>query len=271
MNKFLALLVLLLAAPGRAEQHLPPCEDLSRLWQDRFYGRLNPDWARHPLRCGVAIQNLTQKESRDLAFAAAAYFLDKTIWTGSPYSFPVVAWGGIGAPPDSMLDWVAQRTTGVSADLQTVDEKGNPIDSAYRDKATGRIHLTPRNFDFVRYKGKSDFDALHARGATLAGQLVHEARHQGYDHVACADGTYNCDPTVSEEFYGGGSHGVASLWSAWIARASAWPEAAKAAVREQMEWVLRYRINDHDAADAFSCRYLGKRLLDVRKKCLAYR
>lgn len=249
----------------RAEQELPSCRALSALWVNRYYGKLRPDWAKRELRCDLLDagnpNGLSRKEQIDLTVARAAYILDATEWTRRSPMFrkPLVSYGGISGPPDSMLDWVAARTTGLIYSRE--------VSGAFRHGGNGHIYLGGDNFTTEAVNSGLD-------GIALAPQLVHEARHADEPHVLCTRQKTGddpaCDTTITEEFYGGGAHGVAALWCAWIANYSRWPSAYRMKVQGVALWVMGPeggRINDQAAADLWSCRYFNTRLWDRKKKC----
>ena len=260
-----AAVLLLLPSLVVAGQEMPSCSQLSSLWQNRFYGLLKPDWAKRPLRCDLIdtgrYSELQRKEEIDVTVARAAYILDKTEWarTSPAFKKPFVSYGGISAPPDSMLEYVSARTTGVVYNRS--------LSGAMRDMNNGRIHLGGDNFN-----SKAVLDGLD--GMHLAGQLVHEARHADELHHLCpgqaAGETPNCDLTITEEFYGGGSHGVAAIWLAWIANYSTWPASFRKAAQKSALWVMGpegARINDRASADLWTCRYFATRVWETKKKC----
>lgn len=251
----LAAALLLLAAPAAAEQRLPGCAELDRLWRSSYRAILKPTWPAAPLACAKPENALTAEEIRDIATARAAYVLGSTEWTrGGALLFrePLVAGGGLASPPD-MLRWVGRRMKGLEYDVHAAN--------AYADQGAGVLHLT-----------KADFKL--ELGVNLAAQLIHEARHLGvpaYGHVACTvpgqgPGT-NCDPTIAEDFDGGGSHAIAALWLAWIANRSEWPASAKRPAEATVKWVLKNRINDTYAADQWACRYLGVYVWNTKATC----
>jgi hypothetical protein len=248
--------VFLLAAPAAAEQRLPDCKALSALWMSKFRPILRPRWPAKELACSKADAQLTAEEIRDIDTARAAYYLSSTEWTRGGalmFSAPLVAGGGISAPPD-MLRWVGRRLKGgLEYDLAAAN--------AYADQDKGILHLT-----------KGDFRL--EPGVGLAGQLIHEARHVGipaYGHVPCTvpgqGSDPNCDPTIAEDFDGGGSHAVAAIWLAWIANRSTWPLESRRSAEGVVVWVLKNRINDTYAADQFACRYLGRYVWNAKAKC----
>lgn len=252
----LLALAALLAVPAAAEQNLPACAELDRLWRGTFRAALKPRWPERPLACAKKEGELTAEEVRDLDLARAAYVLSATRWTrGGALMFkePLVAGGGLSAPPN-MLRWVGRRLRGgIEYDLAAKN--------AYADQENGILHLT-----------KGDFRV--ELGADLAAQLIHESRHVGvppYGHVACTvpgqGSDPNCDPTIAEDFDGGGSHAIAALWLAWIANRSEWPSAARKSAEKTVEWVLKNRINDTYNADRWACRYLGRNVWNVRAAC----
>lgn len=257
MSPRLAALLLLLAAPASAEQALPGCAALNELWLSSYRAILKPLWPAQPLACAKAESALTAEEIRDLNAARAAFVLGSTEWTSRALpGAPLVAGGGISAPPD-MLRWVGRRLKGLRYDEQAA--------YAYADAGDGTLHLT-----------KGDFKL--EPGVDLAAQLIHESRHLGfpaYGHVACTvpgqgSGT-NCDPTIAEDFDGGGSHAVASIWLAWIANRSRWPAAVRARAEKTANWVVKNRINDTYAADQFSCRYFGYHVWNTKAKCAGFK
>ncbi len=253
MKLLLATLMLVaMAAPASAGQEFPSCDRLSKLWTERFYGLLKPDWAKRALRCDLLdagrFSDLSRKEEIDITVARAAYMLDKTEWarTSPAFGRALVSYGGISGPPSSMLEWVAERTTGIIYSRE--------VQGAYRSGENGRIYLGGGNFTSKAIASGLD-------GINLASQLVHEARHANEPHVKCpgeTGDTSSCDTTITEEFYGGGAHGVAALWCAWIANYSTWPyayrQAAQATALNVMgpKWA---KINDHASADLWTCRY----------------
>lgn len=252
MSKFLTVaLILMVSSFAHAyEQRLPSCEELSRLWMGPYYTKLKPSLPYYKLSCHKSFDQMKDIEKASIMLARAAYVLDKTVFNYKlPYP-PIVSYGRIQAPPKSMLDWVAVRIKGLVYNAYT------PY--AYASRLTGKINLTPE--DFRVSKG---FDT----GIGLAGQIIHESRHIGktfYGHVECTvpgETGPNCDPTISEEFDNGGSHAVAALWLAYIARNSYWPEADRKEAAETVRWVLKHRINDSfEVRNAFSRRYLWEDL-----------
>ncbi len=254
--------LLLLPTLALAGQEMPSCSQLSSLWQNRFYGLLKPDWIKRPLRCDLIdtgrYSELLRKEEIDVTVARAAYILDKTEWARTQPAFkkPLVSYGGISGPPDSMLEWISQRTTGVSYSRE--------LSGAYRDGSNGRIYLGGDNFN-----SKAVLNGLD--GMHLASQLVHEARHKEEAHHACSGGGGpNCDLTITEEFHGGGAHGVAALWCAWIANYSTWPASFRKVAQKSALWVMGpegARINDRASADLWTCRYFATRVWETKKKC----
>lgn len=260
------LLLVAGALPARAEQRLPSCEELDRLWVARYYRAIRPDWGAHHLDCARPVAALGMTATRDMATALAAYYLERTVWTAQPYFQPVAGWGEVTAPPANMLEWVSSRSRGLMGDPQTRDKNGRKVDVAYFDAIEGKIHLSPRNFMFESKLPEDE--ARQRRGVGLAAQLIHESRHAGYSHVACVPGgAFDCDPTVTEEFQNGGSHAIAINWLAWIVRGSDWGAQTKATAREIMRDILSTRINDKAAADAFACRYLGAPVIRTKKRC----
>lgn len=255
MKLRLAAVLVLLAGPAAAEQRLPDCAALSRLWLSSYRAILKPRWPARELACVKADNQMTAEEVRDIDTARAAYVLSATQWTrGGELMFgaPLVAGGGLAPPPD-MLRWVGARLDGIEYDLNA--------GSAYADTGARVLHLT-----------KGDFKL--ELGVDLAGQLIHEARHVGipaYGHVPCAvpgqSADPNCDPTIAEDFDGGGSHAIAALWLAWIANRSNWPSEAKSSAEKTVRWVLKNRINDTYAADQWACRYLGVHVWNTKAKC----
>jgi hypothetical protein len=253
---FLAAGLLGASCPAlRAEQQLPDCAALNKLWSSSYRAILNPTWPARELACGKADSRLTAEDIRDLDTARAAYFLSATEWTrGGELLFkdPLVAGGGI-APPPNMLRWVGRRLKGLEYDVNAKN--------AYADQEKGILHLTPADFKLEP-------------GVGLAGQLIHESRHVGipaYGHVACTvpgQGTDpNCDPTIAEDFNGGGSHAIATMWLVWVANRSNWPLAVRTRAENVAKWVLKNRINDTYAADQFACRYLGYFVWNTKAKC----
>jgi hypothetical protein len=253
---FLLLALPLCAGRASAEQRLPGCAELSRLWLSSYRSVLKPTWPARALACGKADAALTAEEIRDIDTARAAYFLSATEWTrGGALMFkePLVAGGGLTPPPD-MLRWVGRRLKGLEYDVNAAN--------AYADQEKGILHLTQADFKLEL-------------GADLAAQLIHESRHIGipaYGHVPCTvpgQGTSpNCDPTIAEDFDGGGSHAIAALWLVWIANRSNWPVQARTSAEKTVKWVLKNRINDTYAADQFACRYLGAYVWNTKAKCL---
>lgn len=247
--KFLILLVLtLFTSSAFAEQSLPSCGELSKLWTSTYYNKLKPNWGFGPLPCHKANSKLTKLDKVKILSARAAYILDKTVFNYRLPVGPIVSYGRIQAPPKSMLNWVASRINGLVYDAYA--------EYAYCDQAARKIHLTPADFNVT---GEMEM------GIGLAGQLIHESRHAGfpaYGHVMCNDGSaYNCDPTISEEFDLGGSHAVAALWLAYVARNSSWPVAERNKAADVVRWVLHNRINDsYEVRNAFAQRYLWESL-----------
>lgn len=246
------LAALILLAGGAFAQPLPDCATLDSLWLSDYRAALKPDWPAQPLACGKADGALSKEEIRDLDAARAAFALDRTQWTDTSLpGKPLVAGGGVARPPN-MLRWVSDRIRGLRWDAQAQSAYANPQD--------GTIHLTPADFKLES-------------GIGLAGQLIHESRHLGhpaYGHVECAvpgQSGPNCDPTIAEDFDGGGSHAIAALWLAWVSNRSRWPQADRKQAEKVANWVLKYRINDREAADAFSCRYFGYYLNKAKVAC----
>lgn len=245
----------LLAVPAAAEQRLPDCAVLNQLWLKSYRPILKPTWPERDLACGKADQSLSQEDIRDLDTARAAYVLSATEWTrGGALMFrtPLVEGGGITPPPD-MLSWVGARLSGLEYDSGAA--------SAYADQKKRILHLTPSDFKLEL-------------GVNLAAQLIHESRHVGfpaYGHVACTvpgqSADPNCDPTIAEDFGGGGSHAIAALWLTWIANRSNWPLGARKTAAATVKWVLKNRINDTHEADRFACRYLGYNVWNVKAAC----
>ena len=251
----LAAVFVLCAARASAEQALPDCSALNRAWP-AYRAILRPTWPESPLACGKANAQLTAEEIRDLDTARAAYVLSSTKWTSLALpGAPLVAGGGITAPPN-MLRWVGRRLNGLEYDVNAAN--------AFADPDTGILHLT-----------KGDFKL--ELGVSLAAQLIHESRHIGvpaYNHVNCTvpgQSGPNCDPTIAEDFDGGGSHAVAAIWLAWIANRSNWPKNARKGAEKTANWVLKNRINDTYAADLFSCRYFGYNVWNPKAKCAGYK
>jgi hypothetical protein len=233
-------------AAGSGEQALPSCAALNRLWLGRFRAQLKPDWPAAPLACAKSPNALSVEEIRDLDTARAAYVLDRTIWTDRSYASQPLVPGGGAEPPPNMLEWVGARIRALRYDPQA--------EYAHADGGDGSIHLTPG-------------DLKLESGIGLGAQLIHESRHLGltpYGHVVCTvgdtKGDPNCDPTIAEDFGGGGSHAIAALWLVWIAHRSRWPAADRRQAEETAQWVLKMRINDRAAADAFSMRYFARHL-----------
>lgn len=232
------------------EQSLPSCGELSKLWTTSYYNKLKPNWGYGPLPCSKEEWQMTDLDKVKILSARAAYVLDKTIFNYRLPTQPIVSYGRIQAPPKSMLDWVSRRISGLVYDVYAKN--------AYCSLWTKKIHLTSADYNV---KGSMEM------GIGLAGQLVHEARHAGtqvYRHVTCTVGDQpgpNCDPTISEEFDNGGSHAVAALWLAYIARNSYWPQAEKDKAADVVRWVLHNRINDsYEVRNAFAQRYLWESL-----------
>ncbi len=251
MKSITILLITLFTTSAFAyEQKLPSCEELSKLWTTSYYNKLNPNWGFKPLPCNKEESRLSNLEKASIVLARAAYVLDKTVFNYRLPTQPIVAYGRIQAPPKSMLNWVAKRISGISYNAYA--------SSAHAGLWTKRIHLTPADFNV---KGSMEM------GIGLAGQIIHEARHAGipvYRHVTCTVGDQpgtNCDPTISEEFDLGGSHAVAALWLAYVARNSYWPQAEKDKAADVVKWVLNNRINDsYEVRNAFAQRYLWESL-----------
>lgn len=251
MKAILFFSLLALSLPTLAfEQKLPACSELSKLWTGSYYRKLNPNWGYGPLPCHKSESNLTKLDKVKILTARAAYILDKTIFNYRLPSVPIVSYGRIQAPPKSMLNWVSNQIKGLTYNASA--------EYAYASRATGRIILTSADYNV---SGPMEF------GIGLAGQIVHESRHLGrdqYGHVLCevpgVEG-YNCDPTISEEFEYGGSHAVAALWLAYVAKNSYWPQAERNKARDVVRWVLLNRINDsYEVRNAFSQRYLWEKL-----------
>lgn len=236
------------------EQRLPECYRLSHLWINQFYSKLNPYIAENKklplttLACDKPQSSWTFNEKMSYQLAKAAYVLDKTIFNRSSLpSTPLVSYGRIQSPPDSMLDWVAKRMK----KLVIHESVGVPHASA----ETKTVYLTIDDLGFNNLA--TDI------GLGLSGQLVHESRHIGYPsygHVQCERSSgYNCDPAISEEFDGGGSHGVAVLWMAWLAKKSKCPKAEREKLDPVIDWVLQHRINGNlTTRNNFALRYLGR-------------
>src|SRR4051812_13528983 len=241
MRRFPLALALLISTTCFAQQ-LPPCAKLSDLWLGRYKSLLKPSWQVVPLACGKNESQLSAEELRDLVTARAAYVLDRTEFTSRSFpADPIVPGGGIEAPPDSMLEWVGDRITQLYYDPQPV---GAATDQEHRI-----IHL-----------GSDQFPLQSGLG--LAGQLIHEARHAGfpmYGHVRCGYiGGYDRDSTITEEFHGGGSHGIAALWSSWVAMRSTWNAKDREELKGVVVWVMMDRINaPWEVRNAFTQRYLG--------------
>lgn len=255
MKYGLAIVLCLCAGSASAEHALPECAALSQLWLSSYRAILKPTWPARALACAKAENQLTAEEIRDIDTARAAYILSATQWTrGGALMFkePLVAGGGL-TPPPNMLRWVGRRLKGLEYDQSAT--------YAYADQEKGVLHLT-----------KSDFRL--ELGADLAAQLIHESRHVGtpaYNHVPCTvpgqGSDPNCDPTIAEDFNGGGSHAIATLWLVWIANRSNWPLKARKTAEHTVKWVLKNRINDTYAADQFACRYLGAYVWNTKAKC----
>jgi hypothetical protein len=252
---FLLPALLLFAGRASAQQKLPDCAALNKLWSSSYRAILKPTWPARDLACTKADKQLTTEDIRDIDTARAAYFLSATEWTrggGLMFNEPLVAGGGL-TPPPNMLRWVGRRLKGIEYDLKA--------DNAYADQPAGILHLTPADFKLEP-------------GVGLAAQLIHESRHVGipaYGHVTCTvpgqKADPNCDPTIAEDFAGGGSHAIAALWLAWIANRSNWPPAVRASAVKTVKMVLTARINDTYAADQFACRYLGYYVWNTKAKC----
>lgn len=237
-----ALLAASLTLPASAAQALPDCAALSRFWLEKARRELKPSWPAAELSCWKSESTLSPAEVRDIATARAAYMLHHTQWTDrATMGRPLVPGGGVSAPPASMLEWVGARLKKLVYETQG---------DAWAETADGSVHISAANF-------KLD------EGFSLAGQLIHESRHLGhpaYGHVECTlpkqSGT-NCDPTIAEDFDGGGSHAIATIWFAWIANRSRWSAETKKNAEKTAVWVLTNRINDKEGADLFACRYFG--------------
>lgn len=238
-----------------ADQALPACAELNRLWRGEYRRLLKPQWPAADLACAKGEAGLSYEEMRDLDTARAAYVLSETRWTSTALpGAPLVQGGGI-EPPPNMLHWIAARSRGLYDDS---------AGSAYADQGDNTLHLA-----------RADFTV--ELGVNLAGQLIHEARHlagggfPAYGHVPCMvggqNGAPNCDPTIAEDFGGGGSHAVAVLWLSWIANRSRWPAAARKTAEKTVDWVMKNRVNDAWAADQFMCRYMGYYVHATRQKC----
>lgn len=235
---------------GSNDQKMPGCEWLSRRWYFSYFNKLNPNIPLKKIPCERDQRSWSENDKIAFRLARAAYVLDETIFnrTSLP-STPLVSYGSISSPPASMLDWVAQRSKSINID--------KAASYAYADVANKQVHLTVAD---INTNDLNDF------GIGLAGQLIHEARHIGtpsYGHRLCKGTTdaYNCDPTITEEFQGGGSHAIAALWLAWVAKKSKWPKAEKDKAEGVVTWVLKNRINDSfTVRNNFSLRYLGKPL-----------
>ncbi|UPT73128.1 MAG: hypothetical protein M0D55_14685 [Elusimicrobiota bacterium] len=80
MNRTLALAAVLLAAPASAEQALPSCAELDKLWPS-YRAILKPTWPHAPLACSKSESSLSAEEIRDINTARAAYILSSTKWT----------------------------------------------------------------------------------------------------------------------------------------------------------------------------------------------
>lgn len=251
MKTILILLFLLTSGSSFAYvQTLPSCEELSNLWTSSYWNKLKPNLPWGKLACHKQESQLKKLEHAAIQLARAAYVLDKTVFNYRLPVGPIVSYGRIQAPPKSMLDWVSVRMKGV-----VVDYFAN---YAYASWTTKKIHLTYEDVGI----GKP-----LSIGIGLAGQIIHETRHVGktlYGHVECTmpgQSGPNCDPTISEEFDNGGSHAVAALWLAYVARNSYWPQSEKDSAREVVRWVLLNRINDsYEVRNAFSRRYLWEEL-----------
>lgn len=251
MKKMLVLFSLLISTSSFANvQTLPSCEELSKLWTTNYWYKLKPNLPWGNLACNKKTAQLKKLEHAAIHLARAAYVLDKTVFNYQLPVGPIVSYGRIQAPPKSMLNWVAVRMNGVVVDYFAK--------YAYASPATKKIHLT---YDDVGI-GKP-----LTIGIGLAGQIIHETRHVGktfYGHVECtipeASGP-NCDPTISEEFDNGGSHAVAALWLAYIARNSFWPEKDREEAASVVRWVLYNRINaSFEVRNAWAQRYLWEKL-----------
>lgn len=247
MRLILILVALLFSSTALAweQQHLP-CEELSRLWVSKYYNKLKPNWGYGRLPCHKSVESMSRLERVQIMTARAAYVLDKTVFNYRLYRRPIVSYGRIQAIPN-MLDWVGARLKGLVFNAYA--------DYAYANQRAGKINLTIDD-----YKNMDN-------GIGLAGQIIHETRHLGpifYGHVECTvpgQSGPNCDPTISEEFDNGGSHAVAALWLAYVARNSFWPESDREQAAEVVRWVLKNRINDsYEVRNAWSERYLGERL-----------
>lgn len=255
MRNSIVALLLLAAAPAAAEQALPDCATLSKLWLSSYRAILKPTWPAAELACSKAENALSAEEIRDIDTARAAYFLSATQWTrGGALLFktPLVAGGGI-TPPPNMLRWVGRRLNGLEYDTAAK--------YAYAEQDKRILHLTAADFKLEP-------------GVGLAAQLIHESRHVGipaYGHVACTvpgqGSDPNCDPTIAEDFVGGGSHAIAAIWCAWISNRSTWPIAVRKIAERTVKDVLTTRINDTYAADAFACRYIGAYVWNTKAKC----
>lgn len=76
MKLRLAAVLVLLAGPAAAEQRLPDCAALSRLWLSSYRAILKPRWPARELACAKADNQMTAEEVRDIDTARAAYVLE---------------------------------------------------------------------------------------------------------------------------------------------------------------------------------------------------
>ncbi len=191
----------------------PDCNELNKLWRTRYHSKLKVNW---PLKSFACVG-----PSKDRVFAEAAYILEHTVFR--KHSLPA----GVKLPPADMLSFVTDK---------------------YRE-----LRIGPNQYPSTDVDNKIVYfyaNIENENGFAAVGNLIHEARHADgliYLHIPCWDGPYKgqhmCDIGLSDSFYEGGTHRVATLYLAWGVAASNWPKEWKDASRDLVKYVITNRIN----------------------------